>query len=354
VVDPTLIRLLREALAVVGREEQDLRARLLARLAEIMHFAGDVEGSRSLAREAVEIAQDLGDQQVLADALAGYHVSMLHIRYLRDRLVLSEEEIQLTKRIGNRERTLQNLQARVLDLVEAGYIAGAKDVHAELTALAQEARQPLFVHYAVAWSAAFAQMEGRLDEAERLAAESADMRRRMETADADSVFAAQLFLIRLGQGRVRELVPAVEQFVEAFPALAAWRAGLPLGYLADERRAESVVELERAVAGLDALPEDFFWLATVALLAEASAKLPHPESAGVLYDTLAPYAGCMVQVGYAGSLGPVERLLGLLAAARGDRDAAVRHLTEAVAYTEERGLRLFEAQARKELEALPS
>ena len=322
VVDPTLIRLLREALAVVGREEQDLRARLLARLAEIMHFAGDVEGSRSLAREAVEIAQDLGDQQVLADALAGYHVSMLHIRYLRDRLVLSEEEIQLTKRIGNRERTLQNLQARVLDLVEAGYIAGAKDVHAELTALAEEARQPLFVHFAVAWSAAFAQMEGRLDEAERLAAESADMRRRMETADADSVFAAQLFLIRLGQGRVRELVPAVEQFVEAFPALAAWRAGLPLGYLADERRAESVAELERAVAGLEALPEDFFWLATVALLAEASAKLPHPESAGVLYDTLAPYAGCMVQVGYAGSLGPVERLLGLLAAARGERDTA--------------------------------
>ena len=354
VVDPTLIRLLREALAVVGREEQDLRARLLARLAEIMHFAGDVEGSLSLAREAVEIAQDLGDQHVLADALAGYHVSMLHIRYLRDRLVLSEEEIQLTKRIGNRERTLQNFQARVLDLVEAGYIAGAKDVHAELTALAEEARQPLFVHYAVAWSAAFAQMEGRLEEAERLAAESADMRRRMETADAESVFAAQLFLIRLGQGRVRELVPAVEQFVEAFPALAAWRAGLPLAYLADERPAESAAELERAVAGLDALPEDFFWLATVALLAEASGKLPHPDSAGVLYETLTPYAGCIVMIGYAGSLGPVERLLGLLAAARGDSDTAVRHLTDAVAYAEERGLRLFEAQAREKLAALPS
>ena len=215
-------------------------------------------------------------------------------------------------------------------------------------------RQPLFVHFAVAWSAAFAQMEGRLDEAERLAAESAEMRRRMETADAESVFAAQLFLIRLGQGRVGELLPAVEQFVEAYPALAAWRAALPLAYLADGRDAESAAELERAVAGLDALPQDFFWLATVALLAEASAKLPHPDSAGVLYEALAPYAGCMVQVGYAGTLGPVSRLLGLLAAARGDRDAAVAHLEAALATTEATGLRLFETQARTELEELSS
>ena len=73
----------------------------------------------------------------------------------------------------------------------------------------------------------------------------------------------------------------------------------------------------------------------------------------MLYDILAPYAGCMVQVGYAGSLGPVERLLGLLAAARGERDTAARHLTDALAYTEERGLRLFEAQVREKLEALP-
>jgi hypothetical protein len=174
----------------------------------------------------------------------------------------------------------------------------------------------------------------------------------METADADAAFAAQLFLIRLGQGRVGELLPAVEQFVDAYPALAAWRAALPLAYLADRRQADSVRELERAVAGLDELPQDFFWLTTVALLAEASAKLPHPESAAVLYEQLEPYAGCMVQVGYAGSVGPVARLLGLLAAARDDREAAVRHLEDALVMAEAAGLRLFEAQARAELDEL--
>ena len=51
VVDNTLIELLREALAEIGDDEQDLRARLLARLAEILHFAGDEEASLALARE---------------------------------------------------------------------------------------------------------------------------------------------------------------------------------------------------------------------------------------------------------------------------------------------------------------
>jgi hypothetical protein len=352
VVDGTLIELLREALAEVGEEEQDLRARLLARLAEILHFAGEEEASLRLARQAVQIAHDLADDHVLADALAGSHVSMLHVRHLAERLVVSDELIRKSRQLGDRERTLQGLHARIFDLIQTGDTAAAKEALGELSVIAREVRQPLFEHFAVGWSAAFAQMEGRLEEAERLAAESAGMRRLMETADAEAVFAAQLFLIRLGQGRVGELLPAVEQFVDAYPALAAWRAALPLAYLADRREADSARELERAVAGLDAVPRDFFWLATVALLAEASAKLPHPQSAAVLYEQLEPYAGCMVQVGYAGSIGPVARLLGLLAAATGDREAAQLQLEAALAQAASAGLRLFETQARTELDEL--
>jgi hypothetical protein len=352
VVDTTLIELLREALAEIGNDEQDLRARLLARLAEILHFAGQEEASLALARESVQIAHDLADDHVLVDALAGSHVSMLHVRHLSERLIVSDELTRVARLFGDRERTLQGLHARIFDLIQAGEIRAAKEAVNELSAIAREVRQPLFEHFAVGWLAAFAQMEGWLEEAERLAAGSAEMRRLMETADAEAVFAAQLFLIRLGQGRVGELLPAVEQFVEAYPALAAWRAALPLAYLADRREADSARELERAVAALDEVPRDFFWLTTIGLLAEASAKLPHPESAAVLYERLEPYASCMVQVGYAGSLGPVARLLGLLAAARGDRDGAVRHLEQALGFAEGAGLGLFATQARAELDEL--
>jgi hypothetical protein len=54
------------------------------------------------------------------------------------------------------------------------------------------------------------------------------MRGRMETADAESVFAAQLFMIRMQQGRLHELVEAAEHFMAEYPALDPWRAALPL------------------------------------------------------------------------------------------------------------------------------
>jgi tetratricopeptide (TPR) repeat protein len=228
----------------------------------------------------------------------------------------------------------------------------ARSALAELSRIAEEVRQPLFAHFAVAWSAAFAQMEGRLDEAERLAGESFEMRRRMETADADSVFAAQLFLIRIAQGRLHELVDAVEQLVDEYPELQAWRCALPLAYLAAGRVDDSRREVEQIAGSLEAIQRDFFWLTAMAVLAEASAKVGHPGSAAALYEALSPYSSCIVMAGYAGTLGPVSRLLGLLAAARGERDVAVGHLEDALSLAEATGLRLFETQARAELEEL--
>ena len=352
VIDERLIALLREALAGLDPGEQDLRARVLGRLAEVLHFAGGEAASRGYAAEAVEIAEELGDPYVLGDALSGRHVSLLHIAHLDERLAVSERLLELARTMRHRERILQALQARIFDLLEAGRVAEATGCIGELSALAGELRQPLFTHFATGWYGSLAQSEGRFEEAERLAAESAEMRRRMDTADAESVFAAQLFLIRIGQGQLGELLPAVEQLVEEYPTLAAWRAGLPLSYLAAGRPEDAVRMLEEMVAGLDEVQRDFFWLTAVAVLGEASGKLGHADSAGPLYEALAPYSASMVQVGYAGSLGPVARILGLLAAARGDRDAAVAHLEDALARSQASGLHLFETQTRRELSEL--
>jgi tetratricopeptide (TPR) repeat protein len=352
VVDETLIHLCREALAKLGDDEQDLRVQVLARLAEILHFAGDTEASVELATQAVELARDLGDNRTLLVATSAYHDSLLHIAHLDERVEVSAELVRMARALRDPIRLLMALQTRTFDLTQACRIDEARAASEELESIATASRQPMFEHFAVGWAASFAQMEGRLDDAERLASESAVMRARMETADAESVFAAQLVMIRISQGRLRELVEAIEHYTNEFPELAPWRAGVPVAYVSAGRDAEAALELERAIERLDEIPRDFFWLAAVILLADASWQLGHRESADVLYAALEPYAGAMVQLGYAGSLGPVSRRLGLLAAVRGDREAATAHLDTTLAAMQAAGLRLFETQARDDLAQL--
>ncbi len=76
---------------------------------------------------------------------------------------------------------------------------------------------------------------------EQLAHESYERRRRLGTDDAETVLAAQIFLIRHGQGRLAELRPLVLEAVERSPGLTAWRAAVPLTHhlAGDDRAARS-------------------------------------------------------------------------------------------------------------------
>jgi hypothetical protein len=82
------------------------------------------------------------------------------------------------------------------------------------------------------------------------------------------------------------------------------------------------------------------------LLAEAAAELRAVDAAGPLYRALAPYADRWAQVGQGGNAGPVARVLGLLAALRGEEETAIVHLDDAVRRSAEAGAAAFEAQAR--------
>jgi tetratricopeptide (TPR) repeat protein len=349
VIDPKLIELLREALDSVRPEEGELRSRLVARLAEILHFAGDPEASLQLSCDAIGLAERLGDNETLAAALAGRHVSLLHIGHLDERLVVSDRLLRLADAAGDPEREMQALQARVFDLLCLGDLTGARQHLERLDALARELRQPLFRHFVVGWRCTFAQVEDRLEDAERLALESYELRRRLGTQDAESVLHAQMFMIRRAQGRLGELLPAVLEAIERHPALGAWRAALPLAYLAagDERQAR--LEHDRTIDGLDAIPRDFFWLASMTLLAEASAALGATAGAERLYGELAPFATRWVQLGYAASDGPVARPLGLLAAALGDPSRAAAHFEQALDLCSAADAGAFEARARADL-----
>jgi DNA-binding CsgD family transcriptional regulator len=94
--------------------------------------------------------------------------------------------------------------------------------------------------------------------------------------------------------------------------------------------------LDRLRILLPDLPMDTRWLPTVGLVAEVAAGLGDVEVAGACYQALLPYAGYYIAATN-GYLGSVAGVLGRLAATRGDRGAAVRHLTEAEALEQRSG-----------------
>ena len=341
VVDETYRQLLEESLGALPDEHAALRARMLARLAENLHFSGEVTRSMALSEEAVAIARGLGDRDTLVAALKGRHVALLHADYAEQRLALIDEMLTLVS--GHREISTEGHHWRLYDLFEIGGLDEARWAQAQLEALAFELGQPLFRHLALGWRGVWAELEGRPEEAEQLAHESLEFGERAHASDARSVFTAKLLMLRRDQGRLAELLPATEDLARG--PILAWRAAHGWALLEAGEKESGRRVYERLIArGLGALPRDHLWLTTMSKLAEAAALIADVPRAGEIHELLLPYADRNVQVVFATCWGPVERQLALLAATVGRSEAAWGHLNRALELSRAMGAPLLAAR----------
>jgi tetratricopeptide (TPR) repeat protein len=310
-----------------------------ARLADSLHFADAPERTFALSKAALEMARRTGDPEALVAALQSRHAALLHISHLDERLVLDEEILALAARVAVRELEALGRHWRIYDLLEAGSTAEARAEHAALGQLAEQLRQPLYRHFARGWEVVWAQMSGRVAEAERLARDAHELGQRAQSRDADTIYAAQLLTLRRREDRLAEYVSTVETFVERHPALVAWRAVLPLAHLLNGEREEGAASFEELVEDdFAAIPRDMFWFTATCVLAEACSHLGDAIRARQLHAQLLPYRNRMVQVTQAACFGSAERFLGLLAATFGDIDLASEHFEAALALNAERGV----------------
>ena len=99
---------------------------------------------------------------------------------------------------------------------------------------------------------------------------------------------------------------------------------------------------------------DSEWLLGVCLASEACWRLGDATAAAALYEQLDPFAGRHA-IGHAeGSIGAVDRYLGLLAATLGRLDAADQHLATAIRINEGMGAKPWAAHSRHDLAACPA
>jgi len=141
-----------------------------------------------------------------------------------------------------------------------------------------------------------------------------------------------MFSLRREQGRLNELEPVVQHFVQQHTAAGAWRPGLVLIYTELGRTQEARAEFEHlAQHDFADLARDGLWMASVSYLADVCTVLGDTARAATLYQLLLPYAGRTVIVGTAvACYGAVDRYLGALAATQGHWDEAAQHFEDAL------------------------
>jgi DNA-binding SARP family transcriptional activator len=329
--DPRLVPLLEEALAVLGRGDDALRARLLARLAGAMRDERSRDRRDALSAEAVELARGTGDLALLAYALDGRAAAIVGPDTIAECLALGGELRDVAARSGDTERLLAAHAELIIARLTLGDVRGAEKELDASSRIAQDLRQPVHLWMAESTRAMLEIATGRLVEGERRSARALAFGERAQRGAAIPVHRLQRYTLCDLRGTLDEVEPEIAELVREYPARTVFRCALACLHARIGRGREARQALaELANDEFSALAFDQEWLFGMSLLAEAAALLGETGTAAVLYRLLLPWpAFCAVDVGE-GIRGSVSRYLGLLATATGRLDDADRHFADAV------------------------
>jgi len=330
IADQGAAELLEEAAAALGDESSELRVGLLSGLARALDFQGEHERGALVRTSAVTMARRLNDRAGLATTLMRSYWSR-GTSSLEEILGMLTEATDLGEELGDTEILAEAMAWRVPAFVALGDLDSARREVAALRDTAEQTAQPFMLHVAEHYGSAIALCDGRLEEADARARRSHEWSRLLTGRDAEGVYGIQMFSVRREQGRLAELAPVIRILAADTKRDGPWRPGLvsvlvELGMEGEARR-----ELARVVAeGLDPFRESL-WLASLTYLTDACAALGDQTTAAIVYPELEPLAGANVMIGHLVACnGAADRYLGMLAATLGEWERAEEHFERAI------------------------
>jgi class 3 adenylate cyclase/DNA-binding CsgD family transcriptional regulator len=325
------VELLQEAVDALGEDDSALMAGLLAALSRELLFGGQHDEATEARTQAIAIARRLDDPRTLATTLIQAYWARTTTP-LEDVLAMLTEARELGGELGDPAILAEATAWRLVTLVGLCDLDAARDELAALHRVAEETRQPLWLHIAEQFGSALALCDGRLDEAEQMANRSWAWRPYLRGRDPSGVYGVQLFGIRREQGRLAELRPALELFGDREDGTRVWGPGLValLEELGFENEAREELRHMR-VGGFAEIPRDSLWLASLSYLTDACAALGDADSAAVLYPELERFGGGNVQIAQlVACYGSADRYLGMLATVLRRWPAAEAHFEYAL------------------------
>jgi hypothetical protein len=345
--DPVLVHLLEEALAAVGEADSGLRSRLLARLAGALTPSLDSSRPLSLARAAVRMAEQSGDDRTRLEVLHAAGAALTPFAPPLERRRLNEQALPLAARMKQPLIEVRAHLRLVFDHLEAGDVPGSRGHARAYERLAAALRIPVGAWQTSMLRAMYALLEGRSADHDAVMAELS----RCEPREP----ALELALLghRWSAARAHDDREAFRRARKDLLEYAA-RNPPPYGTMIAAMLHARVGELDAARATLERTsPDEIVRHENVgmgAYGAEIAWRLGDRAWARPLYEWLVQHEGRMCVIGVAGFAcdGSVDHALMLLASTLEDREAARAHHERALAKVRGMDARLLEARIEKD------
>ncbi len=325
--------LCQQAIEHLSPDDERLRCRLLSQLARCAMHRGHFSDGARYSREAVALAERLGDLKAQFAVRMSRFFAPLKARdpqEVRD----WKQQLAEMQAIADKLDDIDQGRDRSINFyicAEMGDRAGAEEALDRLDEVGQ-ARNHLQLHWVERHGRAMmAILDGDFAAAEAFAQEALKVGRMTHGAHVEGVYGVQLFTIRREQARLHEVAPIIKRLMDDMPGDPAWKPGFAviaceLGYHDAARR----ILGEFDEAGFN-LPMDAMYSTTLTYLSEVCIGTRDDRLAARIYDLLLPYRDITITAGVATVCnGAAARRLGGLAAMLGDWDTAREHFEAAL------------------------
>jgi tetratricopeptide (TPR) repeat protein len=322
-----IAEMLQHALTRSEEEDNALRARLMGRLAVLRR-------QPVLAAQALEMARRLDDIATLTDVLASTLWATSGPDAVHQSIGLAQELARATDAIADRRLHALTHAWLADQLLCLGDIDGVERELEALQHLAETRRERYFTWLSTLFRASHAFLQGRLQDCETLAQDALAHGFTGRDEPAARAFRMQLLWVRREQGELHESVKSTEDFIARAAQddqLIAWRCTLASIYAHLGQTAQAREALEAlARADFEDLPRDLSWLYNLSALGEVAIVLGDRPRVRLLYNLLLPFADRCIVPAATLCQGSASRALGLLATTLSRFDDAAQHFEHAL------------------------
>ena len=319
------LTLLHEATTALAGEDSRLSIAVASAYIATASIAREPAGLRALAAETVERARRLGDPAILSKALLAWLTCTNASATPEQRLAVMTEALQLAQAASHPSRAARARLARLGCLIRLGRTAESVEEYQRYRDQAKATKVPRHLWHAEVVGATLSRLSGQFEQAQRSADRALFIGEKSGIAEARMVFGVHTFFLHLHRGRLAELRPIAESYAQARPDLISWKLSAALTARAAGDAPAARRTLDEYVERLpDVDPESEFWSAQLMQGAQLAIELKaDPGVAEQIWRRLVPRRGQFEVFGATtGTLGPVDRALGGLAARQGDHDTA--------------------------------